>query len=474
MYSILFLGVLSFLLALVLTPLVRNRFRQWGMVDRPDAERKHHDHPVPRVGGIPLLVAYLCSLGLLAFTPLSAGALVADALPFALRLLPAVLLIFATGLLDDLVSLKPWQKLAGQLAAAGAAYWAGVHVQAFGGHHFAAWWSMPLTLLWLVLCTNAVNLIDGVDGLAAGVGLFAAFTMLLAALLGNNFPLAIATVPLVGCLLGFLRYNFNPATIFLGDSGSLFVGFLLGCYGVLWSQKSATILGMTAPLMALSIPLLDTALAIVRRFLRNKSIFAADRGHIHHRLLDRGLTPRKVALIFYALCSVAAVFSLCMASHHFEGLVILLFCAATWIGIQHLGYVELGVAGRMFLEGAFRRMLSSQISLQQYQQLLADAATPQECWAVIETAAREFGLEQARMELSGYYFEYRHEPATSCAWEVSIPLSEFDSVALSARATETSSAAVVAPFASMLHRTLSSKLASFDSQPQKAAAASGD
>lgn len=243
MYSLLFLGLISFLLSFVLTPLVRNRFRQWGVVDRPDRECKHHDHPVPRVGGIPLIVAYLCSFGLLALTPLSAGNIVAGALPFALRLLPAVLIVFATGLLDDLVSLKPWYKLAGQVAAAGAAYWAGVHVQAFGGHHFAAWWSLPLTLLWLVFCTNAVNLIDGVDVLAAGVGLFAAFTMLLAALLGNNFPLAIATVPLVGCLLGFLRFNFNPATIFLGDSGSLFVGFLLGCYGVLWSEKSATILG---------------------------------------------------------------------------------------------------------------------------------------------------------------------------------------------------------------------------------------
>jgi hypothetical protein len=114
-------------------------------------------------------------------------------------------------------------------------------------------------------------------------------------------------------------------------------------------------------------------------------------GSLPHRLLDRGLTPRKVALIFYALCSVAAVFSLCMASQHFEGLAILLFCAATWIGIQHLGYVEL--AGRMFLEGAFRRMLRAQINLQQYQQLLADAETPQECWAIVETAAREFGLE---------------------------------------------------------------------------------
>jgi UDP-GlcNAc:undecaprenyl-phosphate GlcNAc-1-phosphate transferase len=458
MYSVVFLGLISFLLALILTPVVRDRFRSWGVVDHPDGDRKHHAHPVPRVGGIPLVVAYICSLGILSLTPLSAGKLVVDAMHFGVRFLPAVLLIFGTGLLDDLVGLKPWQKLIGQLAAAGGAYWAGIHVQAFGGHEFAAWLSLPLTVFWLVLCCNAINLIDGVDGLATGVGLFAAFTMLLAAMLQANFPLAVATVPLVGCLLGFLRYNFNPATIFLGDSGSLFLGFLLGCYGVRWSEKSATILGMTAPLMALAIPLLDTGLSIVRRFLRGKPIFGADRGHIHHRLLDRGLTPRRVALTFYGLCTLAAIFSLTMASYHFEGLVVLLFCVATWVGIHYLGYVELGVVARMFFEGAFRRMLTAQINLQQHQQVLARANTPQECWAVIETAAREFGFEQARMEFGGYRFEYTSDAGRPCAWNLSIPLSEFDYVELSAPLTDKSSNGVVASFASMIHRGLTAKL----------------
>src|SRR5207302_8185636 len=132
--------------------------------------------------------------------------------------------------------------------------------------------SVPITVFWLLACTNAFNLIDGVDGLAAGVGLFATITMLLAALLQNNVPLALATVPLAGALPGFLRYNFNPATIFLGDSGSLLIGFLLGAYGLIWSQKSTTLIGMTAPMMALAIPLLDTGLAIVRRALRGQPI----------------------------------------------------------------------------------------------------------------------------------------------------------------------------------------------------------
>ena len=157
------------------------------------------------------------------------------------------------------------------------------------------WWTLPLTLLWLVACMNAFNLIDGVDGLASGLGLFATVTTFVAALLQKNVPLALATIPLAGALLGFLRYNFNPASIFLGDSGSLLIGFLLGCFGVIWSQKSATFLGMTAPLMTLAIPLLDVCLSVVRRYMRHEPLFKADRGHIHHRLLDRGFTPRRVA-----------------------------------------------------------------------------------------------------------------------------------------------------------------------------------
>jgi len=140
-----------------------------------------------------------------------------------------------------------------------------------------------------VACVNAFNLIDGLDGLAAGLGLFATLTTFAAALLQQNFELAIATVPLSGALLGFLRYNFSPATIFLGDCGSQTVGFLLGCYGVLWSQKATTLLGMTAPVMALSIPLLDTALSVARRLLGGRPIFRADRGHIHHRPWIAGL-----------------------------------------------------------------------------------------------------------------------------------------------------------------------------------------
>lgn len=466
MYSLVFLGVTSFLLSLVLTPLVRNAFRRWGLVDQPDTNRKQHTQPVPRVGGLPLVIAYLCSLGILLLSNLQGAGIVADALPVALRLFPAVVVIFATGLLDDLRGLKPWHKLLGQLVSAGLAYWAGVRVAGFAGHQFGDWWGIPLTIIWLVVCTNAVNLIDGVDGLATGVGLFAATTTLLAALLQNNFGLAAATIPLVGALFGFLRYNFNPASIFLGDSGSLLIGFLLGCFGIFWSQKSATLLGMTAPLMALAIPLLDTALAVVRRFLGSKSIFVGDRGHIHHRLLDRGFTPRKVALLLYALCSIAAIFSLSMESRHFEGLVLVVFCATAWIGIQHLGYVELGVTGRMFMEGAFRRQLSAQIALHSQQKQLAAAVTPEQCWDVVRNASREFGFHRVRMVFARQTFSYADDSESGPAWEINVPLSDSDFIELS-RTFEESSGGIVAPFADVLFKTLVPKLPTFVPSPRE-------
>jgi UDP-GlcNAc:undecaprenyl-phosphate GlcNAc-1-phosphate transferase len=453
------LGLVSFVFSVLLTPLVRNVFMRLGVVDHPDSARKQHDRAVPRVGGIAIVISFVCTFAFLLLIGNEVGIVVQEGLPLAIRLIPAAVLVFAVGLLDDLIGLKPWQKLVGEIIAAIAAYWAGVQVYGFAGRAFPEWWSVPLTIVWLVLCCNAVNLIDGVDGLAAGVGLFATTTMLVSALLQKNLPLVIATVPLVGCLLGFLRYNFNPATIFLGDSGSLFIGFLLGCYGVLWSQKSATILGMTAPLMALSIPLLDTALAVARRFLSRKPIFTADRGHIHHRLLDRGLTPRKVALVVYALCALAAIFSLALVNQRFEGYIILLFCGVTWIGVQHLGYVEFGVAGRMFLEGAFRRQLSAQIALQQYEHQLGDAGSPEECWNVIENACKEFGFYKARLVAPGHAFEYDAEqdviPGTS--WEISVPITPDCAVHLWRLFENLDHAPIIAPFCDVLRRTMAEK-----------------
>src|SRR5579859_4988079 len=218
MYSILFLGFVSLALALLLTPLVRKVAWRLGIVDQPDQSRKIHSVPIPRMGGVAILAAVMGAYGLLFAVRLTSGAIVWDGLPLVLRLFPAFLIVFGIGLVDDIFSLRPWVKLAAESVAAMLAWFGGIHVTSFGGYSFSGVVaSCALTLLWIVVCTNAINLIDGVDGLAAGVSLFAALTILIAALLNHNFAMALAVVPLVGSLLGFLRFNFAPASIFLGD-----------------------------------------------------------------------------------------------------------------------------------------------------------------------------------------------------------------------------------------------------------------
>ena len=460
-YSLPILALTSFLISLFLTPVCRDLFQRWGWVDRPDGKRKVHHHPVPRTGGVPILMAYLAAFAVLLAFPLPVGAIVKSGLPLAWKVLAATLLVFAVGLTDDRRGLKPWQKVAGQVAAGYIAFWAGVQVTNVGLLAVPAWLSLPITVFWLVGCSNAFNLIDGVDGLAAGAGLFATITILFGALLHGNMPLVIATVPLAGALLGFLRYNFSPASIFLGDSGSLTVGFLLGCFGVVWGQKSTTMLGMTAPFMALALPLLDTAVSIARRFLRQQPIFSADTAHIHHRLLARGLTPRRVALLLYGVCGLAAAMSLLasVTEDEFKGVIIVLFCGVAWIGVQRLGYVEFGAAGRMLVNGAFRRHLNGQIALQTLEQALGKKQDPREQWAAICEACRSLGFTRVDLRVNG---TFRSETLTETngapCWSLKIPLADDSFFCLTRAFGDTPNPTVLAPLAEALHKTFRTEL----------------
>jgi UDP-GlcNAc:undecaprenyl-phosphate GlcNAc-1-phosphate transferase len=483
MYSLAFLAVCSFIIALILTPLFRNWAIRLGFVDAPGDPRKIHERPVPRTGGVAIFVTYLAALGLLFALPLHAGRVLSSELILVVKLLPAALIVFATGLADDLIHLKPWQKLAGQCVAALVAYFCGVQIVNLGALPIGHWFGFPITILWLIGCANAFNLIDGMDGLASGVGLFATITALIAGLLHGNLSLAIAVAPLAGALLGFLRYNFNPASIFLGDCGSLFIGFMLGCFGVLWSQKSATVLGMTAPLIALSLPLLDTFLAIARRFLRRQPIFGADRRHIHHRLLDKGITTRRTVLVLYAFCGLAAALSLLQSvfDHSFGGAFIVLFCAAAWLGIQQLGYVEFNVAGKMLLDGTVRTTINAELCLQSFEARLAAAADTYALWTVLRNAAPEFGFSYLQMKFQGQMFSGYASPqpsgcncrvsaktypeqGTLCpeCWAVRIPLSRLDYVDFVRRSGVSGLSSVVAPFVELVRRILQRKLAELE------------
>jgi UDP-GlcNAc:undecaprenyl-phosphate/decaprenyl-phosphate GlcNAc-1-phosphate transferase len=447
MSLILFLGFAAFLLSLVLTPLIRDFFLRRNIVDKPDRCRKLHEKAIPRLGGIAVGLAYAGAFLIVMLLPIRSEVLEVS-LPGVWRLCAAACLVFLTGIVDDIVGLDPRWKMAEQLLAAGMAYMAGVQIHVIGGHWLDLWLSLPVTMLWLVACTNAFNLIDGLDGLAAGVGLFATLTVLVSALSHHNTSLAIVTIPLAGALIGFLRYNFNPASVFLGDSGSLLIGFLLGCYGVLWSQKSATILGMTAPLMAMSIPLLDASLAIVRRFLRSQPIFSADRGHIHHKLLDRGLTTRQTAVLLYGVSGIAAVLSLLQNSYQNElnvgGAVVVLFCVSAWLGVQHLGYTEFGTARQMFVKGTFQRIIGFQTRLQALERQLAGAHTESEFWECVVHASCDFGF-------SGASFGEPEQVEVHREWQVRIPMPDGSCMVLTHPFASTGKPVITSEFVRVVH-----------------------
>ena len=413
--------------SLLLTPVVRDLFLRWHIVDEPDNHRKLHGRPTPRVGGIAILLSYSLAFGVASLLPESDRFPSLAAGPILGALVVSALVVFFTGLLDDLFKLRPWQKLVGQFGASIIAFSCGIRVDVLSDSPHNAWIQFPLTILWLVGCANAFNLIDGLDGLASGVGLFATATILISAIADQNLQLAAVTIPLAGCLIGFLRYNFSPASVFLGDCGSLTIGFVLGCCGALWSQKSATLLGMTAPVMALSIPLLDTSLSILRRLLRHKPIFGGDRAHIHHRLLDRGMTPRRAVLMVYAACALVAVLSLLQHSWHREagGLVALVFCSGVVLSIRQLKYTEFGVACRLLIKGRFSDVIDHEVHLEQLERSLVLCQTAEECWRRLYVCCRELGLLGVRLRVLGIVDETMFIERQSF-WQLRISLSNGD------------------------------------------------
>lgn len=420
MYSLIFLGLTSAMLSLGATPLVRHLALRFGIVDHPDQQRKIHLVPIPRMGGVAIFLSVLCAYGLLLAVRLSSGQIVWDNLPLVVELAPAFVVIFGVGLADDILTLRPWMKLSGELVAAVYAWYAGIRIHAIAGYPFDGLSSVILTIFWIVLCTNAINLIDGVDGLAAGVSLFASLTMLGASFLNHNYPMALAVVPLAGALLGLLRYNYHPASIFLGDSGSLTIGFLLGCFGAVWSEKSTTLLGLVAPLLVMAVPILDVCVTIARRFLRRQPIFRADRAHIHHKLLALGLAPKAVVLVIYSSCIIGSIAALLLtASHgHYHGFTIILICLAAWLGLQQLGYSEFNIAGKMVLNGTFRRVLCSRLALEQFEREIGASRTDLQCWETLCEICPQFGFSGA----TGVLDDVAYRWGLSAGWQAHINL----------------------------------------------------
>ena len=422
MFVLLFLGITSFLLCFALTPFCRDLALRAGLVDLPDDDRKLHLRAVPRVGGVPIVVACAGSFFLLKWVFGARGQLHIQHGEILHAIVPAAAVVFATGLVDDLVGLKPWQKLVGQMVAAGVAISFGVRLST---HHLSPVVGIVGSLIWLICCTNAVNLIDGMDGLAAGVSLLSTLTMFVVALLFGRYGLALATVPLAGALLAFLRYNFSPASVFLGDCGSLTIGFLLGCFGLVWSQHTVSILGLAAPLMALALPLTDVGLAIVRRSLRSAPLFKGDRGHIHHRVLALGFSTSSTALILYAACCAGALLALVVSVNQraFGWTSVVLFFVLLGIGIKRLGYIEFSAARRMLSRSSIRRAVKEEVELEELRVALMDARTVEGCWHVVRVTCRELSFSSARFQVGGVsFFEEFFESDEGLACDIELTL----------------------------------------------------
>ncbi len=360
----------SLLLSFVLTKYVRDLATARGWVAAPALERHLHSRPLPRFGGVAIFLSFLLTfaIGLPASWHHFAVSFGLSFRTLLTILLPGCL-IFGLGVYDDIHSLSPYVKVAVQAIAGAMLFAGGLRILdlpvLFGTHHFPWFVGLALTVLWVLGITNAFNLIDGLDGLAAGSALFSTIVVFAVALISGSSLVALMALALAGSILGFLRFNFSPATIFLGDCGSLFIGFMLSALALQGAQKAPTIIAVAIPVVSFGLPILETALSIVRRFLGGRPVFTADREHIHHKLLQRGLSHRQVVITLYAVSALFALLSLFLLwpGGDMLGLVLAVLGTGIWIGVQHLGYLEFGELRRVAHRTMERQLLINNLAI---------------------------------------------------------------------------------------------------------------
>ncbi|MCF8107567.1 MAG: undecaprenyl/decaprenyl-phosphate alpha-N-acetylglucosaminyl 1-phosphate transferase [Desulfohalobiaceae bacterium] len=415
MTTLLFVFFIALALSLILTPLAGRLGLRFKALDLPN-ERKVHSRPIPRTGGLGIFLAFFSTLFLTSLLNTQVANLLAWERE-AVFLLTGGVVAFGVGLYDDFHRLSPTIKLFFQIVAASLVYWGGVRFHLFG---VALSGTLTLDIIgyivivfWFVLFINAVNLIDGLDGLAGGIMLFASLVMLILSLIRNDLYSAILFTGLFGSVLGFLRYNFNPAILFLGDGGSYFLGYTMAGIALLSSIKSQVSAVMLIPLLALGVPLFDALLSPIRRFLLGKGIFQADKGHFHHRLHSMGLNAGKVVWILYGITALLCITALLVVNLNNEkvGLLLILLGLGAVFFIKRIGYLDhvtlsavlywlqdvTDVAGISYQRRSF---LSVQLDI-------AKSKTLQELWDHIVNALEMLSFEYAALYLN----QPRQDPA---------------------------------------------------------------
>ncbi len=404
-YFLAFVGCLF--LSIVSTWYVRYLANAKGWADVPKFARQVHTIPVPRLGGIAVYFSFMTVVILAMVIPYLSGAAAPVHARAMVGILGPALIVFLLGLFDDVHPMSPYWKFAIQTVAAIWLYAGGYGIHNLGlihGGQVLGWvYCLPLTVLWVLLITNAFNLIDGLDGLAAGSALFSTIVVFVMSLIVPNPLVAFLTIALAGATLGFLRFNFHPASIFLGDCGSLFIGFMLAALALAGSQKAPTIVAVGIPIVSLCFPILDVALAVVRRFLAAKPLFDGDKHHIHHKLLKRGLSQRDAVLTLYAVTAGFGFLSLVLLQ---ERRAIALVLAVTGIGIflgvQQLRYQEFAeLLSTLQRVTRRRQILANHVAIRQAAERLGECNELGSICRILQDTLEPIGFDAVRFRKLG-------------------------------------------------------------------------
>jgi UDP-GlcNAc:undecaprenyl-phosphate/decaprenyl-phosphate GlcNAc-1-phosphate transferase len=395
--------VASTLTGAVATPAVRKLARRWGLLDHALTSRKTHGKPIPRLGGVAIVLAFYAPLLALLFVNSEVGRQFWAYPERAFGLFAGGLAIALLGVFDDLKGANAKTKFLVQFLVAGAMYGVGFRIDVISNPWGEAiqlgWLGLPFTMLWIAGVINALNLIDGLDGLAGGVALIAIATTFAMAALHSQPLMILFTAALAGAVLGFLFYNFNPASIFMGDTGSMFLGFVLAATAIQTNQKSTTAVAIVVPIIALAIPIGDTLLAMARRAARGVPLFSADRGHIHHRLQDLGLSHRGAVLVLYGASILlgGAALAVSYASSTQTTLFLIALSGIAYLALRKLGYLSLAKAQHLLAER--KQNLEVRAAVRSVGTRLRSATGISEIWSALRATAEALSASAVAFHL---------------------------------------------------------------------------
>ena len=416
MTTLIFMFVFAFVLATGLTIVARYLGIRFNAMDVPD-ERKMHTKPIPRTGGAAIFFSFMAVLlvSKLYRTDITELIVWDQELLFVFM---GAFITFGIGLVDDFLQLGPKVKFSFQIIGASLAFCGGVRVDLFPFLDVSVPWvefSYFMTVFWFLLFVNAVNLVDGLDGLAGGIVVFASLVMVILSSVNGQYDIAIYFSVLSGAVLGFLRYNFNPASIFLGDGGSYFLGYCIACFSIMGSVKAQTSAAIAIPILALGVPLFDTILSPLRRFARGQKMFRPDRRHLHHRLIQKGLTTRNAVFVIYGitLCLCVAAVIVTHIRDEQAGLFLVVLGGCSVIVVRKLGFFEYiktqniyrwlkEVGDQAGLSSTRRQFFSHQVDI-----FYAD--TIEELWDRLKDASTYLGIDYIELKIVDNHFTKTHK-----------------------------------------------------------------